>query len=143
MTGGSGRKFLISFALGQLKSYRKSGFCNKLSTKLGRGWTITSIDQKNDFPLDGNLKEHTEKSESKDNIEEEDDYFDDHSGSFSIISSSSDDNDGTVNSCGFTYELAILLCKEKHGTTIFFFFFQIIANLTFSVELRNQFKDDR
>lgn len=97
MTGGSRRKFLIGFTLGQLKSYRKSGFHNRWSPKPGRGWTITSIREKNDYSLEDNLKEHTEESESRDNIEEENDYFDDHSGSFSIISSSSDDNDGTVN----------------------------------------------
>ena len=107
MTGGSKKKFLIGFALGQLKSYRKNGFCNKLSTKPGRGWTITSIDQKNYYPLEDNLDEHIEESESENIILEEENSFDDHSCGFSNISSSS--NAGTVNSRGFTYDLAILI----------------------------------
>ena len=85
---------MIGFALGQLKSHRKSGFGNKFYTKPGSGWTITSIGQKNDHPLEDNLQEHDEESESMDNFPEENDFFDDHFCSFFKITSSSYGIDG-------------------------------------------------
>lgn len=94
MTGGSRSRFFISFALGQLKAYRKGGYNNKLSPKSGSKWTITSIVQKTDSPPEDDVNEDvsdSEESESVKNIEGEEDSFDDDSDG----SSSSGNNDGT------------------------------------------------
>ncbi len=92
MTGGSRRKFLIRFALGQLKSNRKSVFLKKLPTKPGSRWTITINGQKTDsFPEDDVKKVVSEDSESEGNVDDDDSFDDD----ISYGNSSSDDSDGT------------------------------------------------
>lgn len=91
MTGGSRSRFLIAFALYQLKSNRKSGLHRKLPTKPGRRWAITFIGQKTDsYSTENDVKKGiSEDSEFEGNIEEVDDYLN------SYESSPTDDYEGT------------------------------------------------
>ena len=92
MTGGSRCRFLIGFALSQLKSNRKNGLHNKLPTKPGSRWTITFIGQKSDSQPENDVKEGSvseqDESESKENVEDGEDHWDSYESSFS------DDNAG-------------------------------------------------
>ncbi len=78
MTGGSRSRFLIRFALWQLKAFGKSGFHNKLPT--GSRWTITVNSQNTDSqPAENDVKESVvseQESESKGKVEEVEDYLD-------------------------------------------------------------------
>ena len=83
---------MIHFALGQLKSNRKSVFLKKLPTKPGSRWTITINGQKTDSSPEDDVKEVvSEDSESEGNVDDDDSFDDD----ISYGSSSSDDSDGT------------------------------------------------
>ena len=89
---------MIHFALGQLKSNRKSVFLKKLPTKPGSRWTITINGQKTDSSPEDVKEVVSEDSDSEGNVDDDDDSFDDDDDSFdddSYGSSSSDDNEGT------------------------------------------------
>ena len=94
MTGGSRRKFLISFALGQLKAYGKNVLHNKLPAKPGSRWTITYIGQESDSLTEDDVKEGiSEESESDESVEEDEEDYSDSNGSYET--SSCGDSDGT------------------------------------------------
>jgi len=93
MTGGSRSRFLIHFALGQLKFKRKSGLHNKSPTKPGSRWTITFLCQKADSSPEDDVKEGSvvseqDESESKKNVKNGEDHWD------SYANSSSGNNQG-------------------------------------------------
>jgi len=74
MTGGSRSRFLILFALKQLKAFGKSGFHNKLPT--GSRWSITANGQNTDSQPENDVKESVvseQESESKGKVEEVED----------------------------------------------------------------------
>jgi len=94
MTGGSRSRFLIRFAINQLKSKRKlSRLQSKLPTKPGSRWTITFLGQKTDSSPEDDVEDEgpvsAVESESEEKVEEAEDHWD------SYESSLSDDNEGT------------------------------------------------
>ena len=132
---------MIGFALSQLKSNRKSGLHSKLPTKHGRRWTITFLGQKTDSSPEDDVEDEgsvSEKSESEENVKEEEDHLD------SNESSLSDDTEGTST------WLHSWLCYIYIFCPNIFVIFKTIdypkgphLEPTFSFELRNQFVDDR
>ncbi len=92
MTGGSRSRFLICFALNQLKSNKKKGLHSKLPTKPGSRWTIIYNGQKTDSSSEDDVEDEgsvSEKSESEGKVEEGEGHWD------SYESSLSEDNEGT------------------------------------------------
>jgi len=77
-TGGSGRLFMLGFALRQLRSHGKRGTSKKASTKRGAVWTITSIRQAADSsPKDDSVEEKdVSEAKSEENLKQEEDSSD-------------------------------------------------------------------
>lgn len=136
MTGGSRSRFLIHFALWQLKAFGKSGFHNKLPT--GSRWTITVNGQNTDSQPEDDVKESVvsvQESESKGKVEEVEDYLD------SYENSPSDYKQG-IHIHDFTSDIFIVIFSISHSYKLDVSWFPFWDS-TFSFELRNKSVDDR